>query len=94
MAQEHPRLKLGKRAAFVKTHLLPQQEESGQGPAEDAVTGIGGVQLAAERGHRLPHDRVAQPQQHLMLLEPQNTPARDFLLHERRVEDQFHAVGA
>jgi hypothetical protein len=30
MAQEHPRLKLGKRAAFVKTHLkrLPQQEET------------------------------------------------------------------
>jgi hypothetical protein len=30
MAQEHPRLKLGKRAAFVKTHLkrLPQEEET------------------------------------------------------------------
>ena len=30
MAKEHPRLKLGKRAAFVKTHLkqLPRQEES------------------------------------------------------------------
>jgi hypothetical protein len=30
MAQEHPRLKLGKRAAFVKTHLkrLPQQAET------------------------------------------------------------------
>jgi hypothetical protein len=30
MAQEHPRLKLGKRAAFVKTHLkrLPRQEET------------------------------------------------------------------
>src|SRR5262249_26299401 len=30
MAKEHPRLKLGKRAAFVKTHLrrLPRQEET------------------------------------------------------------------
>src|SRR5262249_26665196 len=30
MAKEHPRLKLGKRAAFVKTHLkqLPGQEET------------------------------------------------------------------
>jgi hypothetical protein len=30
MAKEHPRLKLGKRAAFVKTHLkqLPQENET------------------------------------------------------------------
>src|ERR1700752_3419489 len=30
MANEHPRLKLGKRASFVKTHLkqLPQEEET------------------------------------------------------------------
>ena len=37
---------------------------------------IGVVQLAAERGHRLPHDRVAQPHQSLMLLEPQHPAAR------------------
>ena len=30
MAQDHPRLKLGKRASFVKTHLkqLPQEDET------------------------------------------------------------------
>ena len=30
MANEHPRLKLGKRASFVKTHLkqLPQEKET------------------------------------------------------------------
>ena len=52
------------------------------------------MKLAAQGRHRLPHDRVPQPQQHLVLLEPQHPTARDLLFDQSRVEHQFHAVGA
>src|SRR6516225_6727769 len=66
MAQEHPRLKLGKRAAFVKTHLkrLPQVQETWEAdfralprPAGQAETHYLGVVAARPNGdplHYLP----------------------------------------
>ena len=39
-------------------------------PAEDGIATFGFMQLAVECGHRLPHDRMPQPQKHLMLLDP------------------------
>ena len=66
MAQEHPRLKLGKRAAFVKTHLkrLPQAQETWEvdfralpRPAGQAETHYLGVVAARPNGdplHYLP----------------------------------------
>ena len=62
-------------------------------PAVDRVVGGRVVKLAAEDRHRLPHDRVAQPQQDLMLLEPKDSPAADLLLDQGRVEHQLHLVG-
>jgi hypothetical protein len=62
MAQEHPRLKLGKRAAFVKTHLkrLPRQEETWgvdfralPRPAGQAETHYLGLAVALPRGDPL-----------------------------------------
>lgn len=62
MAKEHPRLKLGKRAAFVKTHLkrLPQQEETWEvdfralpKPADQADTHYLGLAVALPRGDPL-----------------------------------------
>jgi hypothetical protein len=62
MAQEHPRLKLGKRAAFVKTHLkrLPRQEETWEvdfralpKPAGQADTHYLGLAVALPRGDPL-----------------------------------------
>jgi hypothetical protein len=62
MANEHPRLKLGKRAAFVKTHLkrLPQQEETWEvdfralpKPAEQADTHYLGLVVALPVGDPL-----------------------------------------
>jgi len=66
MAQEHPRLKLGKRAAFVKTHLkrLPQVKETWEAdfralpkPAGQTETHYLGVVAALPQGdplHYLP----------------------------------------
>src|SRR6266567_9340945 len=66
MAKEHPRLKLGKRAAFVKTHLkrLPQVKETWEAdfralpkPADQAETHYLGVVAALPEGdplHYLP----------------------------------------
>jgi hypothetical protein len=62
MAQEHPRLKLGKRAAFVKTHLkrLPQQVETWEvdfralpRPAGQTDTHYLGLAVALPRGDPL-----------------------------------------
>lgn len=62
MAQEHPRLKLGKRAAFVKTHLkrLPQQAETWEvdfralpRPAGQSDTHYLGLAVALPRGDPL-----------------------------------------
>ena len=62
MAQEHPRLKLGKRAAFVKTHLkrLPQEEETWAvdfralpRPAGQSDTHFLGLAVALPRGDPL-----------------------------------------
>jgi hypothetical protein len=62
MAQEHPRLKLGKRAAFVKTRLkrLPRQEETWQvdfralpRPAGQTDTHYLGLAVALPRGDPL-----------------------------------------
>lgn len=62
MAKEHGRLKLGKRAAFVKTHLkrLPQEEETWEvdfrvlpKPAEQADTHYLGLAVALPRGDPL-----------------------------------------
>jgi hypothetical protein len=62
MAQEHPRLKLGKRAAFVKAHLkrLPRQEETWEvdfralpRPAGQTDTHYLGLAVALPRGDPL-----------------------------------------
>lgn len=62
MAKEHSRLKLGKRASFVKTHLkrLPQEEETWEvdfralpKPAEQADTHYLGLAVALPRGDPL-----------------------------------------
>lgn len=62
MAKEHPRLKLGKRAAFVKTKLkqLPQQEEAWEvdfralpKPAGETDTHYLGLAVALPRGDPL-----------------------------------------
>src|SRR5262249_12075832 len=62
MAQEHPRLRLGKRAAFVKTHLkrLPRQEETWEvdfralpKPADQTDTHYLGLAVALPRGDPL-----------------------------------------
>jgi hypothetical protein len=62
MAQEHPRLRLGKRAAFVKTHLkrLPRQEETWEvdfralpRPAGQTDTHYLGLAVALPRGDPL-----------------------------------------
>jgi hypothetical protein len=62
MAQGHPRLKLGKRAAFVKTHLkrLPRQEETWEvdfralpRPAGQTDTHYLGLAVALPRGDPL-----------------------------------------
>jgi hypothetical protein len=62
MTKEHPRLKLGKRAAFVKTHLkqLPRQEETWEvdfralpQPAGQADTHFLGLAVALPRGDPL-----------------------------------------
>ena len=62
MAQGHPRLKLGKRAAFVKTTLkrLPRQEETWQvdfralpRPAGQTDTHYLGLAVALPRGDPL-----------------------------------------
>jgi hypothetical protein len=62
MAQEHPRLKLGKRAAFVKTRLkrLPRQEETWEAdfralpkPAGQTDTHYLGLAVALPRGDPL-----------------------------------------
>jgi hypothetical protein len=62
MAQGHPRLKLGKRAAFVKTHLkrLPRQEETWEvdfralpKPAGQTDTHYLGLAVALPRGDPL-----------------------------------------
>ncbi len=62
MAKEHPRLKLGKRAAFVKTHLkrLPQVEETWEAdfralpkPAGQSDTHYLGLVVALPRGDPL-----------------------------------------
>jgi hypothetical protein len=62
MAQQHPRLKLGKRAAFVKTHLkrLPRQEETWEvdfralpRPAGQTGTHYLGLAVALPRGDPL-----------------------------------------
>jgi hypothetical protein len=62
MANEHPRLKLGKRAAFVKTHLkqLPRQEETWEAdfralprPTGQADTHYLGLAVALPRGDPL-----------------------------------------
>ena len=62
VAKEHARLKLGKRAAFVKTHLkqLPQQEETWEvdfralpKPADQADTHYLGLAVALPRGDPL-----------------------------------------
>src|ERR1700751_5135956 len=62
MAKEHPRLKLGKRAAFVKTHLkqLPRQEETWEAdfralpkPAGQADTHYLGLAVALPGGDPL-----------------------------------------
>ena len=62
MAQEHLRLKLGKRAAFVKTHLkrLPRQEEIWEvdfralpRPAGQSDTHFLGLAVALPRGDPL-----------------------------------------
>jgi hypothetical protein len=62
MAKDHPRLKLGKRAAFVKTHLqrLPRQEETWEvdfralpKPADQTDTHYLGLVVALPRGDPL-----------------------------------------
>jgi hypothetical protein len=62
MAKDHPRLKLGKRAAFVKTHLkqLPRQKETWEvdfralpKPPEQADTHYLGLAVALPRGDPL-----------------------------------------
>jgi hypothetical protein len=62
MAKDHPRLKLGKRAAFVKTHLkrLPRQEETWEAdfralprPAGQTDTHYLGLAVALPRGDPL-----------------------------------------
>jgi hypothetical protein len=62
MAKDHPRLKLGKRAAFVKTHLkrLPRQEETWEvdfralpRPAGQTDTHYLGLAVALPRGDPL-----------------------------------------
>jgi hypothetical protein len=62
MAKEHPRLKLGKRATFVKTHLkrLPRREETWEvdfrplpKPAGQAETHYLGLAVALPRGDPL-----------------------------------------
>jgi hypothetical protein len=62
MAQEHPRLKLGKRASFVKTHLkqLPQVEETWEAnfqalpkPAGQSETHYLGLAVALPKGDPL-----------------------------------------
>src|ERR1700676_2879695 len=62
MAKEHPRLKLGKRAAFVKTHIkqLPQENETWEAdfralpkPLEQHETHYLGVAVALPRGDPL-----------------------------------------
>jgi len=68
--------------------------QAGNRPPEDGVLAFGIVQLAAKRAHRLPHDRMAEPHQHLVLLEPHDPVIANFVLDQGRVEHQFHAVGA
>src|SRR5262245_52410248 len=67
MANKHPRLKLGKRAAFVKTHLkrLPQQEETWEvdfralpKPADQTDTHSLGLAVALPRGDPLVYLQV------------------------------------
>ena len=62
MGKEHPRLKLGKRAAFVKTHLkqLPRREETWEvdfralpKPAGQADTHYLGLAVPLPRGDPL-----------------------------------------
>src|SRR5215468_3164452 len=62
MAKEHPRLKLGKRAAFVKTHLkqLPQEPETWESdfrvlpkPADQNETESLGVAASLPKGDPL-----------------------------------------
>src|SRR3954469_24280909 len=62
MAKEHPRLKLGKRAAFVKTHLkqLPRENETWEAdfralprPPEQAETHYLGLVVALPQGDPL-----------------------------------------
>ena len=62
MAKEHPRLKLGKRASFVKTHLkqLPQDKETWEAdfralpkPMEQAETHYLGLVVALPKGDPL-----------------------------------------
>jgi len=62
MANEHPRLKLGKRASFVKTHLkqLPQVEETWEAdfralpkPLEQTETHYLGLAVALPKGDPL-----------------------------------------
>ena len=59
MAKEHPRLKLGKRASFVKTHLkqLPQEKETWEAdfralpkPLEQTETHYLGLVVALPKG--------------------------------------------
>ena len=62
VAKEHPRLKLGKRASFVKTHLkqLPQEEETWEAdfralpkPADQTETHYLGLVVALPKGDPL-----------------------------------------
>ena len=62
MAKEHPRLKLGKRASFVKTHLkqLPQEKETWEAdfralpkPADQTETHYLGLAVALPKGDPL-----------------------------------------
>ena len=62
MAKEHPRLKLGKRASFVKTHLkqLPQEKETWEAdfralpkPPEQTETHYLGLAVALPKGDPL-----------------------------------------
>ena len=69
--------------------------QGGDRPTEDGVVTVRVVKLAAEGRHRLPHDRVPQPHQRLVFLQPQHTAARHRLFfHQGGVEHQFHAVGS
>jgi hypothetical protein len=70
MAREHPRLRLGKRAAFVKTHLkqLPRQEETWEvdfrplpKPAGQTDTHYLGLAVALPKGDPLVYLPVEYP---------------------------------